>query len=381
MVGMRTAIVSDLHLGVTSGADLLRHEPMRKLLFESLAGADRLILLGDIIELRDQPIAAALREAEPFFRELAGVGGVSEVVLIPGNHDHRMLGHWLDRPDAGATAGLEEVVAIPHPAAAQIGEWLGEKGLRICYPGIWVRDDVYATHGHYLDSHLTLPTIERLGIAAIDRLRSDVRGKRGSTADYEQVHAPLYDLLFNLAQGARAGSTWSRNSGPTNRMWELLGGASGRARTLRGRVLASAAVPAALKALERGGVGRFGRDFSLAEVGRAGVTAMHEVVRSLEIDAEHVIFGHIHRRGPHHDDRGGAADPPWSRPGAHLWNPGCWVYAASMISTVEPGSAFWPGSVLFVEDDGPPVLVPLLDEKRHAALRGPLGTPGRPGGA
>ncbi len=38
------------------------------------------------------------------------------------------------------------------------------------YPGLWVREDVYATHGHYLDCHLTIPTLERLGIGAMGRV-------------------------------------------------------------------------------------------------------------------------------------------------------------------------------------------------------------------
>ena len=29
-------------------------------------------------------------------------------------------------------------------------------------PGLWPADGVYATHGHYLDRHLTVPSFERL---------------------------------------------------------------------------------------------------------------------------------------------------------------------------------------------------------------------------
>ncbi len=41
--------------------------------------------------------------------------------------------------------------------------------LRFNYPGVWLRKDVYATHGHYLDRHLTIPTFERLGLALVER--------------------------------------------------------------------------------------------------------------------------------------------------------------------------------------------------------------------
>ena len=42
--------------------------------------------------------------------------------------------------------------------------------VRVAYPGLWVREDVYAMHGHYLDCHLTVPTLERLSVGAMSRL-------------------------------------------------------------------------------------------------------------------------------------------------------------------------------------------------------------------
>lgn len=87
---MRTAIVSDLHLGSGFGEDLLRDAAIRRVLFEKLAPADRLVLLGDVIELRELPLAVALEHARPFFEELAEVMAGRTVVLVPGNHDHRV---------------------------------------------------------------------------------------------------------------------------------------------------------------------------------------------------------------------------------------------------------------------------------------------------
>ncbi len=58
---MRTLIASDLHLGAGTDSDLLRDERFRQPLLEAVAGADRVILLGDVIELRDRPLAEALR--------------------------------------------------------------------------------------------------------------------------------------------------------------------------------------------------------------------------------------------------------------------------------------------------------------------------------
>ncbi|MGH2987841.1 MAG: metallophosphoesterase, partial [Solirubrobacterales bacterium] len=94
---MRTVVVSDLHLGLGSGADLLRRARFREPLIAELEGVDRLILLGDVLELRDRPLAEALELARPFFDELGSAIGTGRVVLVPGNHDHAFAEPWLVR--------------------------------------------------------------------------------------------------------------------------------------------------------------------------------------------------------------------------------------------------------------------------------------------
>ncbi len=69
--GVRTAVISDLHLGAGSGVDMLRHAPIRDRLAEALDGVDRLVLLGDVIELRDRPLHESLERAAP---ALAAIG-------------------------------------------------------------------------------------------------------------------------------------------------------------------------------------------------------------------------------------------------------------------------------------------------------------------
>ena len=66
---MRTLIVSDLHLGSLSGADLLRRTELRASLLEALDGVDRLVLLGDVLELRHGPVREAMSAAQPFFED------------------------------------------------------------------------------------------------------------------------------------------------------------------------------------------------------------------------------------------------------------------------------------------------------------------------
>src|ERR1700760_1621309 len=86
---MKTAIVSDLHLGTTGGSDVLRDPGIRAVLLKELRGADRLVLLGDVVELRERPLGAALDLALPALAEIGAALGDAEVVLVPGHHDAR----------------------------------------------------------------------------------------------------------------------------------------------------------------------------------------------------------------------------------------------------------------------------------------------------
>src|SRR5262249_12378093 len=88
---MRTAIVSDLHLGAAGGEDI------RRIRLEEIAGADRIVLPGDIGELRDLSLGPSIAASRPFFLELGEATGEAEVVLVPGNHDHRLAEPLLDQ--------------------------------------------------------------------------------------------------------------------------------------------------------------------------------------------------------------------------------------------------------------------------------------------
>src|SRR5690348_15832859 len=87
---MRTAIISDLHLSSAFGEDVARDATVRRRLLEEIGSADRLVLLGDVLELREKPLAATLEAARPFFEDLGGAMAGRHVVLVPGNHDHRL---------------------------------------------------------------------------------------------------------------------------------------------------------------------------------------------------------------------------------------------------------------------------------------------------
>ena len=70
MPPMRTVVVSDLHLGALGGDDVAREGAERDALVDAVSGADRLVLLGDVIELRERPLAESLEVARPVFEEL-----------------------------------------------------------------------------------------------------------------------------------------------------------------------------------------------------------------------------------------------------------------------------------------------------------------------
>ena len=125
MGSMLTAVLSDLHLGTRSEADVLRRAPLRKILFERLEEADEIVLLGDVLELREQPLPGALEVALPFFEELGDALPGRRVTIVGGNHDHRLVSDWLEqRRLAGETLGLEQRT---DPGSSRIARLVAER--------------------------------------------------------------------------------------------------------------------------------------------------------------------------------------------------------------------------------------------------------------
>jgi len=341
---------------------------------------DRLVLLGDAVELRHGPLHAALDAARPFFEDVGEAMAGREVVLVPGNHDHELIAPWLERRRfaGGAPAlGLEErIPASAGAATAAIDGWLGAAELSIAYPGIRLRPDVYAIHGHYLDVHLTVPTVERLGAALMERVVRD--GARGAVATpdaYEARLAPIYAWLHAVAQHA-GGRTAAGGAEVSAKVWHGLGG--GGHWGLGTRLLAGALIPALVFGANRAGLGPFTADLSGAQLRRAGLRAIGTVASGLRFDAAHVIFGHTHRAGPFPDDDAGE----WLVPGGgRLVNTGSWVYQPHFVTPVPGESPYWPGTAVRLGDEGPPELVRLLGDRAHAELDAPSGSAARAGQA
>ncbi len=201
-------------------------------------------------------------------------------------------------------------------AAGRLAALLPETTVTLAYPGLRLREDVYATHGHYLDAHLTTPRLEAIAAHAMVRLTGrDGQRPRGA-ADYEASLSPLYAFYAALAQGATPAAL--RRGGSASRaVWSRMNDGDGPrlGRLLLGRV----AIPGGVAALNGLGIGPFKSEISAVELRRAGLAAMGTVADALGDGAEHVLSGHTHRAGPLPGDE--LAE--WRSPaGIRLWNSG-----------------------------------------------------------
>lgn len=358
MAAVATAIVSDLHLGTSSGTDLARGGAPLERLLEVAERAERLVVLGDLLELRERPSGAVLDDVAPALTALGAVTAGKPVVLVPGNHDHQLVAPALERERLAGVGPL--TVAGEHPPrpgelADRVAALLPRSELTVAYPGIWLRDDVYATHGHYLDVHLTVPRVECLIAAAVERFGTRV-GSGGPTdpADYEAICAPIYALAHALAQNARARPAIRRNN-LSRHVWTLAtaNGEASRAERLRGTLVGRVAIPAAVGAINAAGLGPFDPELTGERLRRAGLAAIGEVTRRLGVDDGHVIFGHTHRAGPLPADDEAA----WALPGGgRLTNSGTWVDEDVFVDDDGAASPYWPGRVVWLDDSGPPRL-------------------------
>jgi hypothetical protein len=389
---MRTLVLSDLHLGSVSRADLLRRPQLREPLLELVAEAGRVVLLGDVLELRHGPPREALAVARPFFEELGRALAGRELVLVAGNHDHALIEPWLalraELPER-RELGLEQLIepGEASPMVARLAQWASPARLRFAYPGLWLREDVYATHGHYLDCHLTVPTVERLSAGLMSRLMRKPASSFGRVGDYEAVTSPMYAWRHAVARDSVTGD--ALNGMGTVHAWRALNGderrgagANGRRGGARGRVSALGAglraraiahgFPLAVAALNRAGIGPLKAEVSSGELRGAGLRAMGEVAERLSLGEAYVLFGHTHRAGPLPGDE----PAEWS-PRARLVNVGCWTYDAIFLTPAPGESPYWPGTCALVEGSGPPQLHRLLLDCGHEELSPRSGSPAR----
>jgi predicted phosphodiesterase len=297
-----TAVISDLHLGTRTKRDLLARPKVRAKLIGELESVDQVVLLGDAIELRDGPLGEALVTAAPFFEDLGEALSGRRVTLVPGNHDYQLALRWLARRGPRPLALDELSAPVLGDPLERLAKRMSGTELVLAYPGVWLRPDVYATHGHYLDCHNDVRTFECLARALVERVTRSPSNGYSTPDDYEAVLAPVYKAIYRIAQSGRARHA-ARAGKAAVRWWERLNGYRGPRR-------------------------------------RPGVGAMAQVVDRLNIDADYVLFGHLHRAGSWRVERE-----------TTLLNTGTWI---------EADNAGPPGTCAFVRENGPLELMQLL---------------------
>ena len=343
---MRTLVISDLHLGARLRRDVLRRGAPLQALLDALAGVDRLVLLGDVVELLEHRPDQAMEVAEPVLRAIGSrlAPGI-ETIVVPGNHDNELISPWL-RAHGLPSALDAELPLDATPVLSQLASWLAPADVRVRYPGVWLSDRVWATHGHYLDRHL-LPEVA-FGVARglLGRLPRD----GAAPLDYERAGGPSLTRMEALM------TRWFPRplAGLVDDLFELL-----RAATMP-------RVPVVPR-------GRLGRAMSPltsmllgAQMRRASIPALGRVVHRLGVDADCVLFGHVHRSGPL-----GADDPrDWLGPGGspRIVNSGSWVYEPLLVHHARPPHPYWPGGAILIEDGGDPRAIGLLDHLDAGAL-------------
>jgi len=330
---VRTLVISDLHLGSRIGRDVLRRPDALERLLAAVHDADRLVLLGDAIELLPGRGGGSLELARPVLQALGGAA--DEIVLVPGNHDAALVRPWLRTN--GAPARVDAQVPLDAtPLLTQVAAWLGPASVSVRYPGAWLSDRVWATHGHYLDRHLMPESAFGLARGLIGRLPRD----GALPADYEQPGRPS----LTGVEGWLARVLPRPLAALVDDVAELL-----RAATMPSipmRMLSHRHAP--LTRLLLG-----------AQMQRASIPALARVVHRLGVDADWVVFGHVHRCGPLPGDDLDQWRGPNGRP--RIANTGSWVYEPLLLHRAEPPHPYWPGGAVVIEDDGDPRATGLLD--------------------
>lgn len=340
---MSTLVLSDLHLGSRLRHDVLTQpEPLRRLL-GALEGVARLVLLGDVVELLEGRGERAMADAEPILR-LVGrtLGPDREVIFVPGNHDRALIAPWIAR----VGADLTPVSRVPLDATAglaRVASWLAPARVRVHYPGVWLAPGVWATHGHYLDRHL----LPESAFGVTRGLLGRVPRPGAAPIDYELAGGPSLTRIE-----ARVIKALPR---------PLAARVEGLAEVIR-----ASTMPRARQRLLRPGMARLTSGILGAQMRLASLPAISHVIGRLGIDADWVLFGHVHRLGPLLDDLETRWRGPLGRP--RLLNTGSWVYEPLLVHNAAAPHPYWPGGVVIFEDDQAPRAVGLLDDVPAGAM-------------
>jgi hypothetical protein len=305
-------------------------------LLEALEGVERLVLLGDVVELLEERAVRAMDVAERILRPIGETLGVGrEVIFVPGNHDRALITGWIRRVGAGL-APDSRVPVDATPELARVASWLAPAVVRVHYPGVWLAPGVWATHGHYLDRHL----LPEAAYGVTRGLLGRVPQRGAAPIDYEMAGGPSFTRLE-----ARVIRSLPR---PLAALAEDVA-----------ELIRASTMPLAPHRLLRPGMARLTARVLGAQMRRASLPALSHVVGRLGVDAEWVLFGHVHRLGPLPGDLEARWRGPQGRP--HLLNTGSWVYEPLLVHNATAPHPYWPGGAVILEDDRVPRAAALLD--------------------
>lgn len=318
---------------------LAGQEPLERLV-EETRRSDRLVLLGDVVELLEGRVQPAMAQASRVLRALGtALGRDGEVILVPGNHDRPLLRGWLRR--RGRQLDLDDRVPVDtSPGLASVVAQLGPASVQVRYPGVHLGESVWATHGHYLDRHL-------IPVSNWGRLRGPRRH-----VPHERVGPWQYERPSRL------------HFSPALR-W-LPAPAAARLGDLASLVRATT-MPAIQEGVLDPRIAPLTARMLSLQMRRHALPAMARVVHRLGVQAEWVVFGHVHRLGPLPGDAAEQWRDPEDRIG--FVNTGSWLWEPRLVNRVQAPHPYWPGGSVLLEDGAAPRARGLLDDLGADRLR------------
>ena len=335
-------MVSDLHLGDRLGHDVLRRPEALERLLGALDGVQRLVLLGDVLELYGGHQQRALEAARPVLRAIgARLGRERELVLVPGNHDALLVHAWV-RARAPRLALDATVEPYATPLLERVTSWLRPARVEVRYPGVWLTPRVWATHGHYLDRHLLPESAFGLARGLLGRLPRD----GAVPIDYELAGGPSLTRLEALL------TRWLPRPLAT-----AVENTVGLARAATMPKLPAHLLPSEIAPLTATVLG--------ARIRRASIPAMARVVHRLggPNGSSSATFTGLDRCPA--TVRWIGSDPVTAQDGQQR----LLALRATARHGASPPHPHWPGGALLLEDDLDPRPLSLLDDLAPGVLR------------
>lgn len=377
----RTLVISDLHVGMRDGFSVLERPVALELLLNALQDCERLVLLGDLVELQEAQAAHSLATVRPILQAIgAQMGPEREILFLPGNHDRQLIRGWIE---AQGRAMRSESVVPPDasPPLRDIVEQLAPARVEVRYPGAWLSERIWAHHGHYLNRFLVpdqsygvMPRRERRGGDA-RRVPADFEprwGRRGGVrtlvrrlprraaagiVDVEEVMraATMPAPVDGGENSTRSAQDATGDGGETihNPPIEMTAKFTDR---LHERILHPSLSPMVSHLLG-------------LQVRRHSVPAVARVAHDLGLEPDYVLFGHVHRLGPISGDDPGE----WRWQNTRILNTGSWRWEPVLVQRARPPHPYWPGGAILIDEQGEPHAIGLLDSLSRDELTGKKG--------